>query len=41
MFSGLAYSVVRKLRDTDHPIVVVFYFPLVSLPFAAIACMFQ
>ncbi len=41
MFSGLAYSVVRKLRDTDHPIVVVFYFPLVSLPFAAIACLFK
>lgn len=41
MFSGLAYSVVRKLRDTDHPVVVVFYFPLVSLPFAAIACLFQ
>ena len=41
IFSGLAYSVVRKLRDTDHPIVVVFYFPLVSLPFAAIACLFE
>ncbi len=41
IFSGLAYAVVRKLRDTDHPVVVVFYFPLVSLPFAAIACLFK
>ena len=23
---------MRKLRDTEHPLVVVFYFPLVSIP---------
>jgi len=40
LFSGLAYNVVRKLKDTDHPLVVVFYFPLVSLPFAIIYCYF-
>lgn len=33
-FSGLAYNMVRKLKDSDHPLVVVFYFPLIALPFA-------
>ena len=30
--SALAYNMVRKLKDTDHPMVVVFYFPFVALP---------
>jgi drug/metabolite transporter (DMT)-like permease len=41
MFSGLAYNSVRKLKDSDHPLVVVFYFPLVALPFAVVACFFN
>lgn len=41
VFSGLAYSIVRRLKDSDHPVVVVFYFPLVSLPFATIACFYS
>lgn len=32
MFSGLAYNFVRKLKDSDDPLVVVFYFPLVTVP---------
>ena len=40
-FSALAYNMVRKLKDSDHPIVVVFYFPLVALPFAGILSYFQ
>lgn len=39
-FSALAYNMVRKLKDTDHPLVVVFYFPLVALPLAGIASIF-
>ncbi|MGB1247865.1 MAG: DMT family transporter [Chitinophagales bacterium] len=35
-FSALAYNMVRKLKDTDHPLVVVFYFPLIALPVAGI-----
>jgi drug/metabolite transporter (DMT)-like permease len=31
-FSGLAYNVVRKLKDFDHPLTVIFYFPLITLP---------
>jgi len=31
-FSGLAYNFIRKLKDYDHHLVVVFYFPLVTVP---------
>ena len=30
--SGLAYSFVRQLKESDHPLVVVFYFPVVTVP---------
>ncbi len=30
--AGVAYNYVRKLKDHDHPLVVVFYFPLVTVP---------
>ncbi|MFN8671893.1 MAG: DMT family transporter [Candidatus Sericytochromatia bacterium] len=30
--SGFAYNYIRKLKDSDHPLVIVFYFPLVSMP---------
>lgn len=30
--SGLAYTIVRKLSTLEDPTVIVFYFPLVSLP---------
>jgi len=32
VFSGLAYNTIRKLRDSEHPFIIVFYFPFVSLP---------
>lgn len=32
MGSGLAYNFIRKLRNSDDPLVIVFYFPLVTLP---------
>jgi len=31
-FSGAAYVVVRKLSRSEDPLVIVFYFPLVSVP---------
>ena len=31
-FSASAYVVVRRLSRTEHPLVIVFYFPLVTLP---------
>lgn len=32
LFSGLAYNMIRKAASTEHPSVVVFYFPLVAFP---------
>jgi drug/metabolite transporter (DMT)-like permease len=34
MLSSIAYTTVRGLRETDDPLVVVFYFPLVATPAA-------
>ncbi len=39
MFSGLAYNMIRKSRNTEHPLVVVFYFPLVALPIISVWCL--
>jgi drug/metabolite transporter (DMT)-like permease len=33
---GLAYNSVRKLGSVEHPLVIMFYFPLVCLPFTAL-----
>lgn len=38
-FSGIAYNMIRKLKTSEHPLVVVFYFPLVTLPIAGIYSM--
>ncbi|MDH4156418.1 MAG: DMT family transporter [candidate division Zixibacteria bacterium] len=32
VFSGLAYNFIRKLKGSDDPLVVVLYFPLVTVP---------
>jgi drug/metabolite transporter (DMT)-like permease len=40
-FTSLAYNSVRRLKDTEHPFVVVFYFPLVALPVTAIFTFMQ
>lgn len=34
-FMASAYNIVRKLKTTEHPLVIIFYFPLVTLPFAS------
>jgi drug/metabolite transporter (DMT)-like permease len=31
-FSGVAYNMIRKLKTSEHPLVIIFYFPLVTLP---------
>lgn len=36
LFMGLAYNFVRKLNVTEHPLVIILYFPLVLLPIASI-----
>lgn len=32
VFAAIAYTTVRKLRETEHHLVIVFYFPLLSIP---------
>lgn len=34
--SGLAYAIVRKLATSEHPSVIVLYFPLICLPAATL-----
>lgn len=34
--SGMAYNIIRKLKSTEHPLVIVMYFPLVTLPLSGI-----
>jgi len=38
--SAIAYNAIRRLKDTDHPLVVVFYFPLIAIPVMLIFAMF-
>lgn len=37
-FSGVAYNAIMKCRDTEAPITVVMYFPLVAVPITGIWC---
>ena len=32
LFMGLAYNFIRILKTSEHPLVIIFYFPLVMLP---------
>lgn len=41
ILSGLTYNSVRILGRTDHPLVVVFYFPLVTIPLCSIYLLFD
>jgi drug/metabolite transporter (DMT)-like permease len=41
IFSGLAYNCIRKLKDTDDPVVVVLYFPLIATPVMLIFSLFE
>ncbi len=36
VFMALAYNFVRKLSTNEHPLVIIFYFPLVMLPISGI-----
>jgi drug/metabolite transporter (DMT)-like permease len=40
MFSGLAYNSIRKLKN-EEPLVVVMYFPLVAFPIMAVFSLFN
>ncbi len=39
--SGMAYTIIRKLSYSEHPLVIVLYFPLVTLPITGILSVFD
>lgn len=39
--SAIVYNLIRKIKQTAHPLVIVFYFPLVALPFMGIWTFFD
>ncbi|MBD1398617.1 DMT family transporter [Pontibacter sp. JH31] len=41
VFSGFAYNFIRRLNTREHPLVIVFYFPLVALPISGIYSIFN
>ena len=41
IFAALAYNMIRKLKDTDHPVVIVMYFPVVAIPVMTILTAFN
>ncbi len=40
-FSGIAYNSIRKMKDSDHPMVIILYFPLVAIPICGIWSIFD
>jgi drug/metabolite transporter (DMT)-like permease len=41
IFAGLAYNIIRKIKMTEHPLVIVFYFPLVTTPLTGLYSIFN
>ena len=39
--AGLAYTIIRKLNYSEHPLVIMLYFPLVTLPITGIYSAFH
>lgn len=39
--SGVAYTAIVKLKETDEPISIVLYFPMISIPIMLVICMFN
>lgn len=41
LFAGIAYNMIRRLNTREHPLVIVFYFPLVALPVTGLYSLFN
>lgn len=41
MFSGLAYTSIRKLHATENPFVIILYFPMLAIPITGIYSYFN
>ncbi len=37
---GLAYNIIRKIKNSEHPLVIMFYFPFNTIPIAALISYF-
>lgn len=37
---GVAYNIIRKLKNSEHPLVIMFYFPLITVPIALLVSYF-
>lgn len=40
-FAGLAYNMIAKAKNDEHPLVIIFYFPLLTIPFAAVYSLYH
>lgn len=40
-FAGLAYNIIAMLKTSEHPLVIILYFPMVTLPITGIYCLFH
>lgn len=41
LFAGIAYNMIAKSKDKDHPLVIIFYFPLLTIPVVGIYSFFH
>lgn len=39
--AGIAYTMIRLVKNSEHSLVIVFYFPLVTLPIASVIMIFD
>lgn len=39
--AGLAYNSIIKSKGSDHPMVIVMYFPMISIPLMGLWCLFE
>lgn len=40
-FAGLAYNMISRSKGSEHPLVVIFYFPLLTIPVVGILSIFD
>jgi len=38
--AGMAYNSIRKLKLSEHPLVIIFYFPLITIPITSLYLIF-
>ncbi len=41
LFAGLAFNYIKKLSKLEHPLVIILYFPIVSIPLMTIITIFN